>query len=144
MLTAARSRLVFRVAFVTYVPVLFAGTHWPNLELPADGRPDLMVHLVAFGLWTVLLIGAGFFGPALSWRNIFRAAPVAVVYTALDEASQAVPVLNRHAALDDFAANLLGILLAFAGAAALMKMRGGRSTQRQQQVNTAREHNVPR
>lgn len=140
MLTTAQLRLLFRIAFVVYVPVLFLGTHWPKLEVPGEGRPDLLVHLVAFGLWAGLLIGCGFFGPSLSWRNITRVFVIAAVYAAFDEATQAIPFLHRHAAFDDYVANLVGILLACGGAAVLMKVREGRLARQQQQVNTAAEH----
>jgi VanZ family protein len=106
-----------------YVPVLFALTHWPNLTLPLPGRPDLIVHMGVFGLWTVLVIGSGFFGPARSARNIAIAGAIAALYSGVDELLQAVPFLHRWAAWDDWLANLAGvgaaILFAVAIAAAL-------------------------
>jgi hypothetical protein len=134
---AARLRFLFRLTFVVFVPTLFVATHWPKLQLPGEGRPDLVIHVVAFGLWTALLIGGGFFGPALSWRNIVRSLPVATAYAAFDEATQAIPWIRRHAAFDDFLANLLGVLLACAAAVLLMKVRVVLSTRQQRLSNTA-------
>jgi hypothetical protein len=134
---AGRVRLLFRVAFAIFVPTLYIATHWPKLELPGEGRPDLVVHVVAFGLWTTLIIGCGFFGPALSGRNIAASLAVATAYAAFDEATQAIPWIRRHAAVDDFAANLLGVLLACAGAVLLMKARFVLSARRRRQSNTA-------
>ena len=89
-----------RAAFWIYVPILFTATHWPRLEIPLPGnRPDLVIHVGAFGLWAALLIGAGFFGPPLSRRNIGAALAVAPAYAALDEGLQAIPFVHRHAAL---------------------------------------------
>lgn len=116
-----------RAAFWLYLPTLFTATHWPKLTLPGTGRPDLIVHLFAFGLWTALFIGAGFFGPALSWRNIRVAFLIAPLYAAIDEGLQAIPFVHRTAAFDDWLANLSGILLACFGALILMK-RAARKT----------------
>lgn len=101
-----------RAAFWGYVCLLFLGTHWPRLQAPGPEGSDKIIHVIAFGLWTALLIGAGFFGPALSLRNIGRAALIAPLYAAVDESSQAIPALHRTAAWDDYAANLTGIALA--------------------------------
>jgi hypothetical protein len=117
--TPERSRTLRRVAFWGYAALLFTGTHWPELTLPGEGRPDLYIHFTIFGLWTAFLIGAGFFGPPLSSRNIIGALAVAPVYAALDEGLQAIPWVRRHAAFDDWCCNVGGILVACAGAAAL-------------------------
>lgn len=108
--------------FACYAVLLATATHWPQLTVPVPGRPDLVVHLVVFGLWTALCIAAGFFGPALSSRNIVYSAAAAAIIAGVDEATQAIPILNRHAAPDDAAANLLGVLVA-TGAAALLAWR---------------------
>jgi hypothetical protein len=126
VLTPRLLRLMFRVAFAIYFPVLLLGTHWPALEVPGPGRSDLLVHLVAFGLWTALLIGAGLFGPALSWRNVGMAFAVGAAYSAVSEATQALPFIRRHAAFDDFLANLLGVLLTCCCALLLMTFRSAR------------------
>jgi VanZ family protein len=101
-----------RAAFLLYIPVLFTATHWPRLTIPGEGRKDLIVHVAALGFWTALLIGAGFFGPPLSRRNIFAAFGIATLYAVFDEATQAIPFIHRTAALDDWAADCAGIFLA--------------------------------
>lgn len=107
-------RLVRRV-FWPYAAVIFVATHWPRLEIHAPiERPDLILHVGVFALWTVLCALCGFFGPALSMRNIALAGGVGLVYSFADEALQAVPFLHRHAALDDALANALGVALAAA------------------------------
>lgn len=114
-----------RRAFWLYVPALFLLTHWPGAHIPMPGRPDLLAHLTIFGVWTALLISAGFFGPPLSWRNIGVCAAVAAAYSGFDEALQAIPFVRRHAAWDDWGANLLGVAAATAGAAAWRALRAG-------------------
>lgn len=105
-------------AFAIYAVVLFLGTHWPQLRVEGPvPRPDLIVHLLAFGLWTVLLGACQWWGP---WRGVRNAAitwAVAIVYAAIDEALQLIPALGRFAAWDDYAANVLGVT---AGAIALV------------------------
>lgn len=113
-------RALRRAAFVAFAILLFTATHWPNLAIESDvGRPDLVIHAATFAIWTALLIGAAFFGPALAPRNILAAAPVAALYAGLDEGLQAIPALHRTAAWDDLAADLLGVALATLGALAL-------------------------
>lgn len=111
----ARYRPAARGVFGLYLPTLFIATHWPRLTIPGEGRPDLLVHIAAFGLLTALLIPCGFFGPALSPRNILVSGFIASAYAAFDEATQAIPFIRRHAAFDDWLADLAGIALACIG-----------------------------
>jgi hypothetical protein len=109
-----------RWVFFAYVALIATLTHWPALQIPKMGltRSDLAVHLVVFGTWAFLCIRCAWFGPPLSTRNIVRSAACAVAYAGLDEATQAIPGLNRYAAWDDFAANTMGIMLGVAAACA--------------------------
>ena len=114
-----------RVAFVIYALTLVTLTHWPRLELPTDiiERPDLVAHLGAFGLFTLLLIAASFFGPSLSRRNILRSALIAAIYAPVDELTQSLPGVNRTTSALDLLANLTGVALATLAALALAKIR---------------------
>jgi VanZ family protein len=121
--TAGRWRTLRRAAFWCYVLILFTATHTPGVEVPFPQiRLDLFVHVGAFGLWAALLIGAGFFGPPLSNRNILAVLAIAPVYAALDEWLQKIPFIHRHAAVDDWAANVTGIILACIGAVVLRRI----------------------
>jgi hypothetical protein len=112
-------------AFWCYAGLLFLGTHWPRARLPDTGvRLDLFVHMGIFGVWTGLLIGAGFFGAPLSNRNLLAAALIAPVYAAVDEGLQAIPWVHRTCAWDDYALNLAGIGIALGAALALRLARG--------------------
>ncbi|MFI4898797.1 MAG: hypothetical protein ACIARR_13365 [Phycisphaerales bacterium JB059] len=104
---------VRRAAFVLYALTLLVATHWPQLSIrgPIE-RPDLVIHVGAFGLWTLLLILAAFFGRAFSRRNILVGGAIGAVYAPLDELSQGLPGLERVVAVDDAMANLLGVFLA--------------------------------
>ena len=108
------ARRLWRIAFWCYVPILFTATHTPGVNLEAKIRIDLVVHLGAFGTWAGLLTLAAYFGPWFSWRNVQAVWPIAVVYAAIDESLQAIPWVHRHAAVDDWCANVLGISLACA------------------------------
>lgn len=117
-------RLLRRCAFALFAVALATATHWPALTLGAEaGRSDLFVHAVAFACWTALLIAAEPFGPWHTRRDLALAAAVGLAYAAIDEASQALPILRRTAAWDDFGANAVGSLAASAGAALLARFR---------------------
>lgn len=111
----ALTRPRLRAAFWCWAAILFTGTHWPKLEIPGEGRPDLLVHLSIFGLWGSLLIAAGFFGRPTSWRNIGAVFVIGLVYGAIDELLQAIPFIHRTCALDDWALDSVGILIACTG-----------------------------
>lgn len=110
-------RALVRIAFIVYAAALALATHWPQLRI--DGpveRTDLYIHVVAFGLWTALLIASEFTG---TWRTAqarARAGVIGLVYATLDETTQAIPALGRTFGLDDLAADYAGVLLAVAGA----------------------------
>lgn len=134
-------RKLARLAFWLYAIVLFTATHWPNLRIESNlvDRPDILIHMAAFGLWTALLIATGYLAPGASeplaesrgvrgWlhivtrpRAIVLVILTALVYAAIDEASQGVPGLGRTVAWDDYGANSAGIVAA--GAAAVMSSR---------------------
>jgi len=103
-----------RIAFLLFAAALFTGTHIPDLRVKIGNvdRPDLFIHLCAFGGWFVLLLATEWFGPWRAPRSIGLCAIIAAFYAAIDEFSQAIPGLNRTAALDDLAANLAGIAIA--------------------------------
>ena len=113
-------RALARVAFVTYALVLVTATHWPQLRIEGGPvpRPDLFIHVTAFGLWTCLLIATQLLGPWRSKPAIAKAVVVGLIYAAVDEGTQAIPALGRTVALDDYGANALGVTLA--GVAAMI------------------------
>lgn len=124
-MTSTPKTRALRIAFIVYALTLVTLTHWPRLELPADiiERPDLVAHVGAFGLFTLLLIAASFFGPSLSTRNIARAALVAAIYAPLDELTQSLPGVNRTTSALDLVANLAGVALATLAALTLARIR---------------------
>lgn len=101
-----------RGAFVVYAMILFTATHWPQLQIEGPvPRSDLYLHFIAFGLWTALFGFADFIGP---WRHPstpLRLMACGLVYAAVDEGLQLIPVLGRHANLQDYTANAVGVLL---------------------------------
>lgn len=117
-----RGSLAF--VFGAYAGFQFMMTHWPSLVVPGPGRPDIVVHLLVFGLWTALLTACGCFGPPLSVRNIAVAALIASVYAGIDESLQLIPFIRRVAAWDDYGANVAGIHLAALAALALRTLSG--------------------
>lgn len=100
-----------RAMFILYAIALFTGTHWPQLVIPMAGRPDLVVHLALFGVWTVLLFISGLLGDPRTWRAVAVVHVVAVLYAAVDEGLQAVPFVRRWFAWDDMMFNTFGVVL---------------------------------
>lgn len=126
---SARGRIALRALFVLYAVALTLGTHWPALVLPAAGaitRMDLILHVGAFGAGTALLIACGWFGPALTTRNIRLSAAMGFIWATVDEASQGLPGLNRQVGLDDWAMNMAGVGAAALGALWVARRRRAR------------------
>lgn len=104
-----------RAVFFLYAAALLVATHWPRLQVPgAQAQSDKLVHLAAYFVWTLLAAAAGFFGPALSARNVRYAALLALAYSLADECSQLIPVFDRQFSLLDAAANAGGVVFAYA------------------------------
>ncbi len=112
MITIPFPRRLRIAAFISIAVLLFVGTHWPQLRI--DGpieRPDLVVHLVAFGLWGLAFCVSGLLGEPGTIGNASRCLGVGVIYAAFDESTQMIPALGRFAGLDDYAFNVIGLLL---------------------------------
>lgn len=125
---ADRRRPLRRRAFALYAALVFTATHWPKLEIHAPiERPDLVIHLGVFGLWAGACIAAAFFGPLWSTRNILISGLVSLIYSAFDEATQAIPFIHRTCALDDWCYNALGVAGATAIALLLARRRRARA-----------------
>lgn len=108
---------VVRAVFAVFAVAVALGTHWPGVRIEGSmPRPDLLVHVAAFGAWAFLLMLCGFFGPPLSGRNVLVSAAVALVYAAVDEATQAIPGLGRTAVVEDFLAGGAGVICAVGAA----------------------------
>ena len=109
---------VRRGVFLAYAVALFTATHWPSLKI--DGpvpRTDLWLHVGAFGAWTLLFGFAEFIGRWRDRTTPLRLIACGIVYAAMDELLQAIPVLNRFATIEDYVANLVGV---FAGATVIL------------------------
>lgn len=93
-----------RTRFALYAAALFVATHWPALVLPSVVPvSDKTIHFVAWGVWLALL--------AHAWKMpLALLLAVGVGCSIADEASQAIPALNRHASLMDAVANALGVV----------------------------------
>ncbi|MBX3404733.1 MAG: hypothetical protein KF699_15080 [Phycisphaeraceae bacterium] len=116
------NRSLRRLAFWAYTAALLYGTHGPrrDVDVPGIDRPDLVVHLFAFGGWFVLLLATEYIGPWRAGRSLVLCALIGAAFAAVNESTQALPVFARTAAWDDYLANLGGIaagmLLAWAAA----------------------------
>lgn len=102
--------------FVAYAALLFTLTHWPRMSIEVEGveRPDLFIHVFAYGVWTGLLVASGLVGHWRMARTSLRAGAIGLVWSALDEWSQSIPIVQRQASWDDAIANWAGVLVATA------------------------------
>jgi hypothetical protein len=108
-MTVSRADVV-RFLFGGYAGTIVVLTHWPRLRIEAPfERPDLLVHIVVFFLWTSFAIASGIFGSALTRSNVLRTALLAAICAAVDEVTQGIPGLGRTVAMDDLLANAIGI-----------------------------------
>lgn len=98
----------WRLVFVVYALALTLATHWPSLELGTEAQPapDKILHMLAFGGFALLLWRTRWLGAA--WMVCF----VALAWAALDEVTQALPILQRTFSWLDIFASGLGVLLA--------------------------------
>ena len=99
--TGRRAGRAWRFGLIAYAIALTTGTHWPRLRLgPEVPATDKMIHLVAFGGLTLLLWRTRWI------RHLGVLFVVCAAWSALDEVSQGLPVLNRFVSWYDIVANL--------------------------------------
>lgn len=99
-------RRPWRLAFVVYAVLLTVATHWPQLKLPPTGPSDKTIHLVSFGVLTMLLHRTAWF------RRPLAVVAIAAAWALLDEFSQGLPGLGRYVTRLDAIANILGVMIA--------------------------------
>jgi VanZ family protein len=104
-----RSRLLLTL-FWLYALAVFTATHWPKLKVPGPEGTDKIIHMGAFGTWTVLFACCAFMGPRLSPRNVGLSGVVALAYAGFDELTQHLSA-GRTVSLADFGANATGVLI---------------------------------
>lgn len=90
--------------------VLFIGvavtTHWPRLSFGPEGPSDKFIHAVAFGLLTFAAVQARW---ATRWPLLFFGM---AAFAAVDESTQQLSLFNRHTSLEDYIADLIGVVVA--------------------------------
>ncbi|MEQ8769651.1 MAG: VanZ family protein [Phycisphaerales bacterium] len=110
-----------RAAFVLYTIALTVATHWPGVTIEGPvPRPDVWVHIGAFGVWSTLLMLTGWLG-APTARTAAIAIVVGAAWAALDELTQ--PIFNRHAAWSDWFADVAGVVVGTIVGAAFVRRR---------------------
>ena len=116
---------IWRLAFVLYALALLTATHWPKMVInPASGlRVDIAAHFGAYGLLMLLMTRAGFFArPWHGARNIWLSALGAAAVAGGDEITQSIPGVGRVSDWQDYAANMVGILMATGGLFAIARI----------------------
>lgn len=107
MQPGARGTLWWRALAWLALATVFTATHWPELELDLPMRgSDKVLHAIAFMTLALIWWPTGFF------RSVARFAIAAALWSMFDEALQALPIVRRHAGVEDAVANLCGIAIA--------------------------------
>jgi len=102
-----RGTLWWRALAWMALAIVFTATHWPNLELDLPMRgSDKVLHAVAFMMLALVWWPTGLI------RSVPLFALAAASWSILDEATQALPFVHRHAGIEDAVANLCGIAIA--------------------------------
>jgi VanZ family protein len=102
-----RARAILTVLVLTWLAA-FTATHLPKGKVPTTGISDKRLHAAGYFLL------AGAFVAALAARGVDRSRRVAAVvvtlalYGALDEVTQELPLINRHASFGDWLADMAG------------------------------------
>jgi len=107
MQPGARGTLWWRALAWMALAIVFTATHWPNLQLDLPMRgSDKVLHAVAFMALALV------WWPTRFIRSVPLFALAAASWSILDELLQALPVVHRHAGVEDAVANLCGIAIA--------------------------------
>lgn len=109
----------WRIVFVFYTLLVLGATLWPNMQVPGPVRSDLAAHLVALGIFTIVLGLTRWFGPIGSLEALLLTFICASGFSIMDEAAQSHPYFRRTSVPDDLAANLLGVALGLLATIAL-------------------------
>ncbi len=103
------SRSAARAAFALYTIALSTATHWPGVTIEGPvPRPDIWVHIGAYGVWGFLLSLTGWLGGPTA-RSVVLGIGVGSAWAALDELTQ--PIFNRHASWSDWVADVVGVAI---------------------------------
>ncbi|NBQ14457.1 MAG: hypothetical protein EBU31_07560 [Proteobacteria bacterium] len=98
-----------RLVFLAALACAFVVTHIPRLAVGASDSPvDKLVHATGYGVLAALLLLARW------WHPVWPAIAALAAWAALDEVTQAVPGLGRSADLDDWFADVTGMVIAAA------------------------------
>lgn len=98
-----------RLVLVGYWVSMCVATHVPHPPAIVSAQvSDTWLHLAAYLGLAVLLVQGVAVGRPVCRRDAVRLWGVAVVYGALDEVTQMVPVLHRTAEWKDWAADVAG------------------------------------
>lgn len=102
------------VVFWAFTGLLMIATHIPNESLPAIEIPwfDKFEHVVAYGLWTTLLLVSGLLGSGPFKTRAAKALLGCFLFASFDELLQMIPALNRVADPMDVIADVLGSVCA--------------------------------
>ncbi len=118
-------RRLCRFGFVAYAIVLFVATHKPGVQVNVVPgiRLDLLIHMAAFGVWTILLGLTGWLPDLRRAAGLAALMAVGVGYAVIDESSQALPIFDRVFDPADMLANALGAAFAALALFSVVRMR---------------------
>ena len=106
-----KSRAIWAITIVYWL-MLFAATHAPAQRLPNVPLSDKTEHLLSYGLLaTLLFLAIGQSKPHWPQRGMIVLA-IGMMYGAIDEWLQALPIVNRDCDRLDWFADTTGLAIA--------------------------------
>ena len=98
-----------RFVFLAALACAFVVTHIPRLAVGTSDSPiDKLIHASTYGVLAALLLLARW------WRPVWPALAALAAWAALDEVTQAIPGLGRSADVEDWLADVTGMVIAAA------------------------------
>ena len=100
------------IVLIVYWLAEFISTHIPQEKVPSLGTSDTVCHCEAFFILSSLfwLTLTSRCAPML--KKLIVIITILPIYAALDELTQ--PIVNRHASISDWLADVVGVVLAMA------------------------------
>lgn len=110
-----KSRRLMTALLAAYWLSMFVVTHLPGPVIPEGPvGSDKLIHGAAYWLLAVLLAARRWIIGVYRGRDWLLLLPVITAYAALDEVSQMIPAIHRHADWWDGLADVLGASLGLA------------------------------
>lgn len=105
-------RMGLAAVLIAYWLCMFAGTHMPRVPRVLAERSDKLLHAIAYGGLSVLLLTCWICRKPITFRSVTRLWLLIGCYAAFDEITQ--PLVGRRADFADWIADVTGATIGLA------------------------------